>query len=141
MNNVLKNVLVKNKNQSLPLKNCNGTILKWLRKPSAGYKKDIGRFIVTFNKNECCWKEILQRCLFSQQVKITHNQGCVRLTVFRDRNTWNMSLKSFVFLEIHVKIIKHLLKRYFKHISIILAASKHAKHTVFIITPRILIPE
>ena len=64
MNNVLKNVLVKNKNQSLPLKNCNGTILKWLRKPSAGYKKDIGRFIVTFNKNECCWKEILQRCLF-----------------------------------------------------------------------------
>ena len=52
-----------------------------------------------------------------------------------------MSLKSFVFLEIHVKIIKHLLKRYFKHISIILAASKRAKHTVFIITPRILIPE
>ena len=67
--------------------------------------------------------------------------GCVRLTVFRNRNTWNTSWKSFVFAEIHIKIVKHLLKCYFKHIFITLAASKRAKHTVLIITPRILIPE
>ena len=69
--------------------------------------------------------------------------GCVRLTVFRNRNTWNTSWKSFVFVEIHIKIVKHFLKCYFKHIYIfiILAASKRAKHTVLIITPRILIPE
>jgi len=45
------------------------------------------------------------------------------------------------FPEIHIKIVKHPLKCYFKHIFIILAASKRAKHTVLIITPRILIPE
>ena len=67
--------------------------------------------------------------------------GCVRLTVFRNRNTWNTSWKSFVFAEIHIKIVKNLLKCYFKHLFIILAASKRAKHTVVIITPRILIPE
>jgi len=44
-------------------------------------------------------------------------------------------------MEIHIKIVKHLLKCYFKHIFIILAASKRAKHTVLITTPRILIPE
>ena len=42
--------------------------------------------------------------------------GCVRLTVFRNRNIWNISKKSFVFMEIHIKIVKHLLKCYFKHI-------------------------
>ena len=67
--------------------------------------------------------------------------GCVRLTVFRNRNTGNISLKSFVFTEIHIKIVKHLLRCYFKHIFIILAASKRAKHTILIITPHILIPE
>ena len=50
-------------------------------------------------------------------------------------------LETFVFTEIHIKIVKHPLKRYFKHIFIILAALKRAKHTVLIITPRILIPE
>ena len=45
------------------------------------------------------------------------------------------------FTEIHIKIVKHLLKCYFKRIFIILAALKRAKHTVLIITPRILIPE
>ena len=99
---------MKNKNQSLP----NGTILKWLRKPSAGYKKDIGRLLSPSTKMNAVGKKSCKGVFFSQQVKITHNQGCVRLTVFRDRNTWNMSLKSFVFLEIHIKIIKHLLKRY-----------------------------
>ena len=39
------------------------------------------------------------------------------------------------------KIAKRLLKCYFKHIFIILAASKRVKHAVLIITPRILIPE
>ena len=40
----------------------------------------------------------------------------VRLTVFRNRNTWNTSWKSLVFAEIHIKIVKHLLKcYYFKH--------------------------
>ena len=69
--------------------------------------------------------------------------GCVRMTIFRNRNTWNIpvSWKSFVFTEIHIKIAKHLLKCYFKHIFAILATSKRAKHTVLIITPRILIPE
>ena len=69
------------------------------------------------------------------------NLGCVRLTVFRNKNTWNISYKYFVFTEIHIQIVKRPLKRYFKHIFIILAALKRAKHTVFIITPRILIPE
>ena len=55
---------------------------------------------------------------------------CFRLTVFRNGNTWNTSWKSFVFAEIHIKIVKHLLKCYFKHIFINLAASKRAKHTV-----------
>ena len=45
------------------------------------------------------------------------------------------------YTEIHIKFVKPLLKCYFKHIFIILAASKRAKHTVLIITPRILIPE
>ena len=44
-------------------------------------------------------------------------------------------------MEIHIKIVKHLLKFYFKHIFIILAALKRAKHTVLIIIPRILILE
>ena len=65
----------------------------------------------------------------------------VRLTVFRNRNTWNTSWKSLVFPEIRIKIVKHLLKCCFKHIFIILAASKRAKHTVLIITPRVFIPE
>ena len=69
------------------------------------------------------------------------NLGCVRLTVFRNRNTWNISLKSFIFTEIHIKIVKHLLKCYFKHIFTTLAASRRAKYTVLIINPRILIPE
>ena len=46
-----------------------------------------------------------------------------------------------LFTEIHIKIVKHLLKCYFEDIFIILAASKRAKHTVLIITPCILIPE
>ena len=50
-------------------------------------------------------------------------------------------LEIFVFTEIHIKIVKHLLKCYFEDIFIILAALKRAKHTVLIITPRILIPE
>ena len=29
--------------------------------------------------------------------------GCVRLTVIRKRNTWNISYKPFVFTEIHIK--------------------------------------
>ena len=45
------------------------------------------------------------------------------------------------FTVIHIKIVKHPLKCYFKHIFVVLAASKHAKKTVLIITPRILIPE
>ena len=45
------------------------------------------------------------------------------------------------FSEIHIKIVKHLLKCYFKHIFIVLAALKRAKHTVLISTIRILIPE
>ncbi|XP_068711858.1 uncharacterized protein [Montipora foliosa] len=44
------------------------TILKWLSNPSAGYRKDSGQCIVTFDKSECCWKEILQRDLFAQQL-------------------------------------------------------------------------
>ena len=56
-------------------------------------------------------------------------------------STWNISWKSFICTGIHIKIVKHLLKFYFKHIFITLAASKRAKHTVLIITPRILIPE
>ena len=44
-------------------------------------------------------------------------------------------------MEIHIKIVKHLLKCYFKHIFIIIAASKHVKHTILIIIPHILIPE
>ena len=47
----------------------------------------------------------------------TSTIGCVRLTVFRNRNIWNISQKSFVFTEIHIKIVKHLLKCYFKHIN------------------------
>ena len=35
--------------------------------------------------------------------------GCVLLTVFRNRNIENRSYKSFVFTEIHIKIVKHLL--------------------------------
>ena len=50
-------------------------------------------------------------------------------------------LESFVFTEIHIKIVKHLLKSYITRIFIILAASKRAKHTFLIITPRILIPD
>ena len=37
---------------------------------------------------------------------------------------WNRSQKSFLFTEIHIRIVKHLLKCYFKHIFIILVASK-----------------
>ena len=88
---------------------------------------------ITFNSN------LHSRVTFNFK-KFVH-LGCVRLTVFRNRNTWNTSWKSFVFAEILIKIVKHLLKCYFKHIFIILAASKRAKHTVLIITPRILIPE
>ena len=47
----------------------------------------------------------------------------------------------FFLTEIHNKIFKQLLKCYLKHIFIILAALKRAKHTVLIITPRVLIPE
>ena len=40
-----------------------------------------------------------------------------------------------------MKIVKHPLKCYFKHIFIILAVLKGAKHIVLIITRSILIPE
>ena len=42
-------------------------------------------------------------------------------------------------MEYKIRIAKHLLKCYFKHIFIILAASKRVKHTVLMITPSILI--
>ena len=51
-------------------------------------------------------------------------------------------LEILCFTEIHIKIVKDLLKCYFKHIFIVLAASKRAKQlNRLIITPRILIPE
>ena len=50
-------------------------------------------------------------------------------------------LEILCFTEVHVKVLKQRLKWYFKHIFIILAASKRARHTVLIIMPRILIPE
>ena len=37
----------------------------------------------------------------------------VRLTVFWNKNTWNRSKKAFVFTEIHIKIVKQVLKCYF----------------------------
>ena len=67
--------------------------------------------------------------------------GCIRLTVFRNRITWNTSYKSFVFTEIHIKNVKHLLKCYFKHIFIILVASKRQTYRFEFITSHILIPE
>ena len=36
----------------------------------------------------------------------------VRLTVFWNKNTWNRSKKAFVFTEIHIKIVKQVLKCY-----------------------------
>ena len=49
------------------------------------------------------------------------------MTVFWNKNTWSRSKKAFVFTEIHVKIVKQLLKCYFKHIFIIFVASKRQK--------------
>ena len=66
----------------------------------------------------------------------TTDLGCVRLTVFRNRNTGNISYKSFVFTETHIKIVEYLLKCYFQHIFIILAALKRAKH-VFLFRNRV----
>ena len=58
------------------------------------------------------------------QPKVMVKGAPVRLTVFRNRNTWKRKEKSFVFTEIHIKIVKHLLTCYFKHIFFILVASK-----------------
>ena len=63
-----------------------------------------------------------------KRIKIEFFVGClilgfVRLAVFRNRNTWNRTQKSFAFTEIHTKIVKHLLKCYFKHIFIIFFSS------------------
>ena len=57
---------------------------------------------------------------------------CVRLTVFRNRNTCNRSSKSFVFAEIHIKIVEHPLKCYFKHSIFIILVNllPNAKHDV-----------
>ena len=49
------------------------------------------------------------------------------MTVFWNKNTWNRSKKAFVFTEIQIKIVKQLLKCYFKHIFIIFVASKRQK--------------
>ena len=57
----------------------------------------------------------LHYCRYMYSLKLMINLGCVRLTVFRNR-----SQKSFVFMAIHIKIVKHLLNCYFKHIFIIL---------------------
>ena len=50
--------------------------------------------------------------------------GCVRLTVFRNRNTWNKKSQILRFYGDSHQNFKHLLRWYFKHIFIILAASK-----------------
>ena len=49
--------------------------------------------------------------------------------------------KSFVFTEIHIKNVEHLLKCYFKPIFVILVASKRQTYRFEFITSRILIPE
>ena len=81
-------------------------------------------FRTSGNNSECFVMLLAAACQFLSHTCLTKHLGCVRLTVFRNRNKWNRSYKSFVFTEIHMKIVKHLLQCYFRHIFIILVASK-----------------